>query len=80
MDFFGPAEELKKWDEAFKKAADKTDGIEFKGRYTPHNKYHWTYLWKCDNYGKFIEVLGKTGMERDYSKSTHGEMEVYMET
>lgn len=81
MDFFGTAEELKQMDEALKNAAEKTDGIEYKGRYTPHSKkFHWTYLWRCDNYGKFLEVLGKIGIERDYSKTTHGEMEIYMET
>lgn len=81
IDWFGPAEELKEWDEAMKKACAETDGIEYKGRYVPHTKkYHYTYLFKVENYGKVMEAFSKIQLTRDYSKMTHGEVEIYAET
>ena len=53
FDWFGTEKELEDYEATWKKACEETDGIEFKGRYTPHTRrYHYTFLFKCDSYDK----------------------------
>ena len=63
FEWFGTEEELKAYDESWKKACDATDGVEFKGRYSPHTRrFHWTYLFKADGYDKFDEADKKVSV------------------
>jgi len=79
VDWFGPTEELRQGDEAIKKVCTETDGVEYKGRYTPNQKkYHWTYLFKADNLARWEEAWSKiVECPRDYKKLPHGELEYY---
>jgi len=78
FDWFGPSEELKELDEIWKKACAETDGVEYKGRYTPRQKkYHWTYLAEAENLAKGEEAFAKMESPRDYKKLTHGEFEFF---
>lgn len=77
FDWFGLAEELKEVDETIKKACAETEGVEYKGRYTPNQrKYHWTYLIEAENFAKWEEAWIKMSKyPRDYEKLPYGELE-----
>ena len=78
IDWFGPAEELKQIDEAQKKACAKTDGVDYKGRYTPsQKKTHWTYLLFAENYAKYGEYRDNLSIDRDYKKWPYATVEFY---
>ena len=60
FEWYGTEEELKAYDDQWKKACDETDGVEWKGRYVPHTRrFHWTYLFKADTYDKANEAGSK---------------------
>ena len=66
----GTMEELEKLDKEIKKACEETEGIEYEGRYGPHNKkYHWAHFFKIDSYDKWM-AMGDT-IPRDYNKMSH---------
>ncbi len=78
FDWYGPIEELEEIDKKLKKLYDGKDGVEFLGRYAPHNKQlHWTrFFWAKDFktwFNRKIPDLPK----RDYSKMTHSIGEYY---
>lgn len=76
IDWFGTAEELKEFEEKLKAACAEVGGIEYKGRYAPHNrKYHFVYLFEVESYQKLLEA-GEKMPPRDYKKLTHGEFEI----
>jgi hypothetical protein len=78
FDWFGPAEELCEFDELFKKSCAETEGVKYKGRYTPRQKrYHWTYLAEAENLAKWEEAEAKLESPRDYNKLPHGEFEFF---
>jgi hypothetical protein len=63
FEWFGTEEELKAYDESWKKFCDTVDGVELKGRYMPDTRrFHWTYLIKADSYDKFVEAGVKVPM------------------
>ena len=67
FDWIGTAEELKEADDAWKKACAETDGIEYKGRYSPlERKFHWTYMHELEDedYGKLKEARAKFDFAR----------------
>jgi hypothetical protein len=76
FDWFGAAEELKEGEEKLTAACAEVGGVEYKGRYYPHNrKYHFAYLFEVESFQKLLEEVGK-GPLRDYKKLTHGEFEI----
>jgi len=76
FDWFGTAEELKEREEKMTVACAKVDGVEYKGRYYPHNrKYHFVYLFEAESFQKLLETVGAE-TPRDYKKLTHGEFEL----
>ena len=76
FDWFGTAEELKEGEEKMTAACAKVDGVEYKGRYYPHNrKYHFVYLFEVESFQKLLETVGAEA-PRDYKKLTHGEFEL----
>ena len=79
FDWFGPAEELKQMDEAMKKACTETDGVAYKGRYSPNQKkFHWSYLFEVDNFACWGEAWEKMSKgPRDYKKLPYGELEYH---
>ena len=80
IDWAGTEDQLKALDEVYKKAAEKTDGCEYKARLTPWNKkYHYTYVMTADDITKFHK-FGEAFFAmhtRDRSLMTHGEYEFY---
>ena len=78
FDFFGDEAELKKWDKAWKKACEETDGIKYKGRYASHQaRYHWRYIYKADGYDKLMKAYGKVSLKRDHNIITHNIIEAF---
>ena len=76
FDWFGTAEELKEGEEKMATACDEVDGVEYKGRYYPHNrKYHFVYLFEVESFQKLLETVGAEA-PRDYKKLTHGQFEL----
>jgi len=69
FDWFGPPEELEELEEKVKAACAELDGVEYKGRYLPHNrKYHYVRIIKTDKYPPGL--AGKMP-PRDRKKLTH---------
>jgi hypothetical protein len=78
FDYFGDEAGLKKWDEAYKKACEETDGIKYKGRYSSHQaRYHWAYILKADSYDKLSEIFGKIKIVRDRKLMSHAVIEAF---
>ena len=76
FDWFGPIADLKELEEKIRKKCDETEGLEFKGRYGPHNKkYHWTFIFKAKNYTIWNDLT--VDYVRDYNVHTHQEQEIY---
>ena len=78
-DWFGTPEDHTKYVEATKKACEDTEGIKFKGSYVPHQiRYHYAFVYKCDDYGKMEEVNQKVQktFPRDRNQMTHAIVEV----
>ena len=68
--------------DATKKACEDTEGIKFKGSYVPHQvRYHYAFVYKCDDYGKMGEVNRKVQktFPRDRNQMTHAIIEVMTE-
>ena len=62
FDWFGSAEGLKEGDEAVKKACAETNGVEYKGRYSPlERKFHWTNVFELEDedYGKVRKAFAR---------------------
>ena len=73
FDWFGPSEELKERDKQVKAACAETEGLEYKGRYGPHNsKYHWVRIVETDKY-----PLPASPVPRDYNEMTHWVAELF---
>ena len=73
-DWFGTPEDHTKFVDATKKACEETEGIKFKGSYIPHQvRYHYAFVYKCDDYGKNREVNQKVQktFPRDRNQMTH---------
>jgi hypothetical protein len=77
IDWFGPAEELREVDDVVKKACVDTEGVEYRGRYTPNQKkFHWTYLVEVKNFAKWETAWDKMlKYPRDVNKLPHGVLE-----
>ncbi len=78
VDWAGTMDELKELDKDYKESAEKTEGVEFKGRLIPMNKkYHFTYFAKAKGLASVQKWMENWPGDRDYSKMTHGEWEFY---
>ena len=78
FDYYGDEDGLGKWDEAYKKACDETDGIKYKGRYTSHQaRYHWVYFFEAEAYGKVMEAMQKIKLVRDRKLMSHASLEIF---
>ena len=78
IDWAGTPEELKELDEAYKKACEKTEGVDYKGRLVPWNaKYHFTYFLEMDDIRGLYNMNQNMVFDRDYVMMTHGEYEIY---
>jgi hypothetical protein len=77
FDWFGSAEELREVDDNVKKACTETEGVEYRGRYTPNQKkFHWTYLIKAGSFAEWEKAWNKLSeYPRDYMKLPHGTIE-----
>jgi len=79
LDWAGTQEELKEILDDWKKAADKTDGVKYVAHWIPHStKWHHAVFYEADSYAKVRESWTRVGRERDYSKLTHGAMELFV--
>ncbi len=78
IDWGGTAERLKAHDEAWKKACDETEGVEYMGRYKPWNKkYHWTYFTKVKDLPTWYGASSNYEWDRDPKEMIHTELEFY---
>ncbi|MBA7661058.1 hypothetical protein ES703_69070 [subsurface metagenome] len=78
IDWNGTNERLLEYDEAEKKACEKTEGAEYLGRFMPWNKkYHWTSITKVKDISTFQAMMQNLEWDRDYKEITHGEAEFY---
>jgi hypothetical protein len=81
FDWFGPVEELAKIDKKYREMFDGRKGIEFLGRYAPHNKkYHWTYVYNAKDFVTFVTEYDKADFswyKRDIKVHTHAVLEYY---
>ena len=78
FDWYGTAEKLKEYDEAWKKAAEKTEGAKFMGRYGPWNKkYHWTNITKVKDINTWMKLGESFEWDRDYKEISHFVLEIY---
>jgi hypothetical protein len=76
VDFLGTNEELKEIDKAYKKAAEKTKGMEYMGRYTSWSqKWNWGYFFKIECAGTMDEYFKNMNVTRDYRKMPYGAVE-----
>jgi hypothetical protein len=79
FDWAGTQEELAEFYDGWKKAADETEGVELKGHWIPHtNKWHHAIFYEAESYAKIRESWEKMGAERDYSKLTHGAIDLFV--
>ncbi|MCW4051517.1 MAG: hypothetical protein NWE89_17490 [Candidatus Bathyarchaeota archaeon] len=79
FDYAGKSKELDEMLEAWKKAADDTEGVTFKGHWIPHtSKWHHAIFYKAESYAKVRESWRSMGTDRDYSKLTHGAMDLFV--
>jgi hypothetical protein len=79
FDYGGTADELEAFISDWKKAAEKTDGVEFKGHWIPHtSKWHHAIFYKAESYAKVRESWRSIGRERDYSKLMHGSIDLFV--
>ena len=78
FDWAGTMKGLEDLTEQWKKHAEKTKGVEFKGRLAPWNKkYHWTMILKMDNVACLHEWQSTWSIDRDYGKMSHGVWDFY---
>ena len=64
--------------QAYKKACEKTEGVDYKGRLVPWNaKYHFTYFLEMDDIRGLYNMNQNMVFDRDYVMMTHGEYEIY---
>jgi hypothetical protein len=76
VDFYGTKEELAKLDKVYKEASEKTDGVEYLGRYSSYQaKWHWVYMFKTESMAKIEESWKHFDYDRDYKKMSHGIVE-----
>ena len=79
FDWSGTAKELEVYLDDWKKGAEKTEGVEYKGHWIPHSsKWHHAIFYETDSYAKVRESWRNVGTVRDYSKLTHGAMELFV--
>ena len=77
FDWFGEGKELEKLDKTFGDLYDGSKGIEWLGRYGPHNKkMHWAYFYKVKDLATW--ATRKTPeFTRDYNVLTHSTVEYF---
>lgn len=76
MDWHGTMEELEELDKYIEKDCKKIEGVEFVGRYAPHNvKYHWAHFFKVKDYNQFQKI--GNDWPRDYNKASHFVINVF---
>ena len=83
FDWFGPQEKLKEFDKKLKAFYDGKDGVEFLGRFGPHNqKFHYTFFYKAKDFNAWInrKMPSPPIYERKYDELTHNVMEYYTDT
>lgn len=79
FDYAGTRKELDEFLANWKKAADKTDGVTYKAHWIPHtSKWHHAVFYEAESYSKVRESWRSIGSERDYSKMTHGAVELFV--
>ena len=82
FDWFGSPEELKKFNEAWKKACNETEGIKSTKLYSSHQaRYHYAWITNTDSYEKVMEANSKVWEHapRDRNKLTHAVNEIFSE-
>ncbi len=79
FDWNGSMKELEERDEMLKKFYDGKDGVEFLGRYAPHDKMlHWTRFFKTKDFNAWVNRKTADWMlNRDYKVMTHQIAEYY---
>ena len=78
FDWYGTAEKLKKFDEAWKKNCEKHEDSTFMGRYGPWNKkYHWTLFTKVKDISTWQKLNDGFEFERNYTELSHLVLDVY---
>ena len=79
FDWNGPLEELEDRDKKLKNFYDGKEGVEFLGRYAPHNKtLHWTRFFWAKDFNTWINRKTAEWMsKRDYKVMTHQVAEYY---
>jgi hypothetical protein len=79
VDFYGSDEELEKLDKAYKKMAEKTEGVEFKARLVPmQTKWHYTYVFKAESMKAWAAGFENFKYDRDRKVMSHGTVEFYV--
>lgn len=79
MDWAGPQTELEEILADWKKAADKTEGVTYVAHWIPHStKWHHAIFYEAESYAKVRKSWTALDRKRDYSKLTHGAMELFV--
>ena len=79
IDFWGTDDELKKHDKALTDAIEKTEGVEYLGRYSPEaTKWHWTYFCKAESLTVWDNMLKNYQYKRDKKLLSHDSTEFYV--
>ena len=80
LDWAGTQKELDVILADWKKAADNMDGVKYVAHWIPHStKWHHAVFYEADSYAKVRKSWRSIGTKRDYSKLTHGAMELFVE-
>ncbi len=79
FDYHGSEEELQEFIKGWKKAAKETEGVEFKGHWIPHTKkFHHAIFYEAESYAKVRKSWRSVGGPRDYTKMSHGEIDLFV--
>jgi hypothetical protein len=78
FDWFGDIKELEELDNKWKELYDGSDGVEWLGRYGPHNKkLHWVYFYKVKDLSAWANRKPQDFYKRDYNVLTHNIIEYF---
>jgi hypothetical protein len=78
FDFWGDDDDLKKFDKANIDMAEKTEGMEYLGRFAPTNKkFHWTSFYKIKNFRTWEDAIENRSYERNKKHLSHAHVEFY---
>jgi len=79
FDWARTIEELDAHVAGWKEGANKTDGVKFKSYWVPHTKkWHHAVIYEAESYAKVRESWRSIGAPRDYSKMTHGAIDLFV--